>query len=94
MRPHKKEISLSLRIAGYRNDELYELPERCDHPEEWVSDIRFDIMDQPGRICKKCWTEFNGRDALGYLHRLHYKQKNRKVITGDRTDHQTSLALR
>ena len=76
---NKKEITLSVRIAGYHKDELYEIPERCDHPKECISKLSFDIMDQPGRICTKCWKEFNGRDALNYLDNLHDKQKKRRA---------------
>jgi hypothetical protein len=58
-----------------RTKQMTELPDRCDHPEEHVSNIRFDMLDQPYRRCNKCGEEFCGRDALNHLHTMWSQQK-------------------
>ena len=57
--------------------DIQEVPERCDHPEEYISRLHFDIMDQPYRTCKKCGMEFAGRDMLNYLKKLQEKNKGK-----------------
>jgi len=57
--------------------EMTEVQARCDHPEEEISRMHFDIMEQPYRTCRKCGMDFVGRDMLDYLKELQRKVKNR-----------------
>jgi hypothetical protein len=50
-------------------EDMKEVPERCDHPEEHLSNVFFDLLDQPYRRCRKCGTELCGRDVLNELHK-------------------------
>jgi len=59
-----------------KTKEITEIQSRCDHPEEEISRMHFDIMDHPYRTCKKCGMEFAGRDMLDHLKELQKKAKN------------------
>lgn len=46
---------------------ITEHPDKCQHEPEYLSNIMFDILDQPYQICNKCGKEFCGRDAINAL---------------------------
>ena len=59
---------------------MMELPERCDHPEETLSPLLFDLLDQPYRNCKKCGTSICGRGALQHLREQQEQNKKQRTL--------------
>ncbi len=57
---------------------MKELPEKCDHPEDALSPLLFDLLDQPYRNCYKCGTSICGRDALNYIREQQEKYPLKK----------------